>query len=151
MNLVGIFIRRFFYPILIVLILLVLADGLEVAFGQVYIINLARLVHLEGDVVGLYHTNGDGIEQLAVFIPVGWVFGKDLLVVLNIGGHGVAAVVPHILVVHAADAVHAQLINHALSDRIHTSIGCYGVKVWFFFDTVVDYGVVIRNFDSHHL
>ena len=93
---------------------LVVVDGIQVTFGQTGGINLARLIQLICNVVGLYHSYGNGVKQLAIGIPVGWVFGEDFFVALDVGGHGITSVVPHSLVVHALDAVYAQFIDHCL-------------------------------------
>ena len=44
------------------------------------------------NVVGLYHSYGNGVKQLAIGIPVGWVFGEDFFVALDVGSHGIATV-----------------------------------------------------------
>ena len=93
---------------------LVVVDGIQVTFGQTGGINLAGLIQLICNVVGLYHSYGNGVKQLAIGIPVGWVFGEDFFVALDVGSHGIATVVPHGLVVHALDAVYAQFIDHCL-------------------------------------
>ena len=151
MNLVGIFVCRFLYQVVVELVVFIAADGLQVALGQGNFINLTGLIQLECNVVGLYQSNIDGIKQFALGIPVQWILGEHLFVVLYIGGHGVAAVVPHIFVVHGSDCIWtAQLINHALCHWIHTSIGSYGVKVWFWLNTGVNQRVVILCLSADH-
>src|SRR5699024_9217792 len=49
-DLIGVFVRRFFYQIVIELVVLVAADGLEVGLGQVNVVELAGLVQLEGNI-----------------------------------------------------------------------------------------------------
>ena len=90
-------------------------DGFQVALCQLNVVDFSCLVQLICDIVGFYHSNCNGIEQLAIFIPVFWILGKDLLVVLDIGCDGVWAIVPHICVVHSLDLCRAsQFLHHSL-------------------------------------
>ena len=90
------------------------------AFVQADLVDLTGLVELVGSIGGVDNLDGDGIEQLAVLVPVGRVFGERFFVALHIGGHGVAAVVPHVLIVHRLHAVRsAQRIYQILRQRIH--------------------------------
>ena len=149
-DLVGVFVCGAFYQIVIIVVVLVAADGDEVGLRQVGVIDLASLIELEGDVGGLDHTDGNGIKQEAILIPVSRVLGEDLLVALYIGGHGVASIVPHRLVVHRFDAVDAQLINEALRDRVEASVGRNRVEVRLWRYAVVNDGVIIRQLNADH-
>lgn len=67
-----------------------------------------RLSRLKGLVVhqgALHHADGDGVETRAVLVKVGRVAGEDLLVAGDIGGQGVSAAVPHLLVAHVGHHV----------------------------------------------
>ena len=133
------------------LVAFVFADGLNVAFGQINVIQLTGLIQLVSNVGRLYHSDGNGIEQGAILIPVHWVFGQNFFVALNVGGHGVAAVVPHIFVVHGFYAVRtAQLVYHALRQRIQTNVSTYGIKVWGRVNTGVNDSLIIRKVNSYH-
>ena len=149
-NLVGILIGRSFNQLIVIWIIFITADSLQVTFCQVYIIQFARLIQLECYVVGFYHLNGNGIKQLCIFIPVSWVLGEDLFIVLNICSHGIAAIVPHIFVVHSSNTIYTQFINHCLRHWIQTCIGCNSIKVWFWFDTMINQGIIVRNFYTNH-
>ena len=149
-NLVGIFIYRFFYQIIIKFVICIAADGLQVTFCQVNVVNLACLIKLECNVVGFYHFNGNSVEQAAFCIPVSRILGKYFFVALYIGSHGVATVIPHCLVVHFLNTFDTQLINHCLGHWIQTSIGCNCVKIWFWSGAMINNGVIIRCFDSNH-
>src|SRR5699024_7968001 len=81
---IGVFVRRFFYQVVIELVVLVAADGLEVGLGQVNVVELAGLVQLEGNIVGLYHSDCNGVEQFGIGIPVAFVLGENFFVALDV-------------------------------------------------------------------
>ena len=127
-------------------------DGGQLALGELYIVNLAVLIELERNVVGLYQFNGNGVEQGAVGVPVERVLGEDLLVVLDVRGHGVAAIVPHGLVGHRLNFIDAaQLVNHALCHWVKSNVGSQRIEVWFLGYAGVDNSVVVRSLDADHL
>ena len=137
--------------LVVVRVVFVLIDGLDVALGKLDIVGLAGLVHLIGNLVGFHHLDGDGVESLAVGVPVSRVWNHRLFVALYIGGHQVSAVVPHGLIVHALHALDAQLIDHALRHRVHADVGKYRIEVWLCGGAVVDQRVVVRGLDADHL
>src|SRR5699024_10219167 len=127
-------------------------DGGQGALGQANVVEVACLIQLERNVGGLYHLDGNSVEQFALGIPVEWVLGENFLVALDVGGHGVWTIVPHVLIVHRLNSIYAaQLIDHALRHWIQGLICSQCIEVWFFSDAGVDDGVVIRNFHSDHL
>ena len=124
MHLVGILERQCIDHIVMELVVFVAADGLYIALSQVNVVNFARLIELVSNVVGLNHLKGNGIKTLRLGIPVLFILGVDLLIVLNVLSHGVAAVIPHVLIVHGDNAVStAQLIDHCLRHWIQAAIG----------------------------
>ena len=129
----------------------VFCNCIQLSFTKLYIVNVAGFIQLVCNVVGLYHLNSNGIEQFCFSIPVHWVFGEDLFVTLNVRGHGVATIVPHIFVVHGTNSVRtAQLIYHCLRHWVQTNIGSQGIEVWFFGYTVINYSVIIWSFQTNH-
>ena len=149
-NLIGIFISRSFNQILVKVVVLIAADGLDVCFCQIGVINLTCLIQLESNVGRLYHLDGNSVEQFAFSIPVCWVFGKGFLIALNVSGHSVAAVVPHGLVVHCFNTVNAQFIDHALCQWVQTCVCSNSVEIWFWFNAGINNGLRIRYINSNH-
>ena len=126
-------------------------DFVQTSFAQRSVVNLFIFPVLPGQVTGLYHFEGNGVEQSAVFVPVKWVSCEDLFVALSVGGHCVTSIVPHIFVVHGFYILRtAQLINHALRHWVQTAIGSYRWEVWHFCGAMVNNGVIIRSFHFDH-
>ena len=152
MHLVGVFGRNCRYQVIVIFVVRVSCDGGQRALGQVNVVEVARLEVLERNIGGLHHLNGNGVEQFALGIPVERVLGENFLVTLNVGGHGVWTIVPHVLVVHRLNRVWAaQLIDHCLGNWVQALVNCQGIKVWFFSDAGVGDGVIIRHIDTDHL
>ena len=140
------------YHVVIVFVAWIFCDGIDMCLGQVNIVDFSILIQLEGNVVGFNHLDGNCFKTFALGIPVQWVLGENLLVVMDVGGHGVSAVVPHIFVVHRLNASRtAQLFYHCRGNWIQGIVGSKGIKVWFLGNTMVNYSVVIRGFQSDHL
>ena len=151
MELVGTEISRPLNHLVVIRIAFIAADGHDVGFGQRYLVDLARLIQLVCDIGRFNHSDRDGVKAGALGIPVRRVFGKHLFVTLNVGGHRIAAVVPHIFIVHRLDSVDAQLIHQALSQRIHAGVGTNGIEVWFFGGAVINQSIIIRRLNVDHL
>ena len=150
-KLIGTEIVRPLNHLVVVWIALIAADGLDIALGQTHLVDFAGLIQLVCHVAGFYHLDSDCLKAGAIGIPVQRILGQDLFIALNIGGHGVAAVVPHIFVVHRLDSVYAQLIHQALCQRIQTSVSRYGIKVWFCSRAMVNQSMLVRRFNLDHL
>ena len=151
LELIAVFCRNIWNQIVIELVVRVLCNRIDLCFTQTNIVYLSCLIQLESHIVRFNHLNGDGVEQGAVGIPVQWVFGVHLFVALDVGGHGVAAVVPHIFVINSSKAVHAHLINQLLGSRIEGNVRSQCIKVWFFINAGVHQCVVVRGVQSDHL
>ena len=151
MELIGTEVCRPLNHLVVIRIALIAADGHDVGLGQRYLINLARLIQLVCDIGRFNHSDRDGVKASALGIPVRRVFGKHLFVTLNVGGHRIAAVVPHIFIVHRLDSVDAQLIHQALCQRVHAGVSANGIEVWFFSGAVINQCIIIRRLNVDHL
>ena len=139
-----------FNQIVVVWIFRIVVDSFQVALGEGDGVDFARLIELVHGVVGFHHLDCDGVEKLTVLIPVERVFSEDFLVALYVGGHGVAAIVPHVFVVHGFYTGRAaQFIDHRLRHR--PQAGGEAVPVRARADAAVDQGVRIRGFNADHL
>ena len=138
------------YQIIVPLVVL-FVDFVQTSFAQRSVVNFFVLPVLPGQVTGFYHLEGNGVEQVAILIPIHWVLGVDFLVALSVGGHGVWTIVPHILVVHRFNICRAaQLVDHALCHWVQTAVGCYRWEVWHWSGTGVNNGVFVRSFHLNH-
>ena len=150
-ELIGTEVCRPLNHLVVIRIALITADGHDVGLGQRYLIDLARLIQLVCDIGRFNHSDRDGIKAGALGIPVSRVFGEHLFIALNVGSHGVAAVVPHVFIVHRLDAVDAQLIHQALCQRVHAGVSANGIEVWFFSGAVINQCIIIRRLNVDHL
>ena len=137
------------YQVIVVFVVGVPCDGGQVALAQVDIVQIPRLIQLEGHVSGFHHLEGNGVKAGALGVPIEWILGKDFLVALDVGGHGVGSVVPHRLVIHGLGRVDAaQLLDHCLGHWVQRLIGGQRVKVRLLGQAGVDDGVLVRRFDA---
>ena len=151
-ELVGVLGRNCRYQVIVVFVVGVPCDGGQVALAQVDIVQIPRLIQLEGHVSGFHHLKGDGVKAGALGVPIEWILGKDFLVALDVGGHGVGTVVPHRLVIHGLGRVDAaQLLNHRLGHRIERLVGGQGIEVRLLRQAGVDNGVGVRGFQPNRL
>ena len=151
-ELVRVLGRNCRYHVVIVFVAWIFCDGIDMCLGQVNIVDFSILIQLEGNVVGFNHLDGNCFKTFALGIPVQWVLGENLLVVMDVGGHGVSAVVPHIFVVHRLNASRtAQLFYHCRGNWIQGIIGSKSIKIRFLGDTMINQRIVIRGFQSDHL
>ena len=151
LHLVGVLGWNVWNQVIVQSVVRIFCDGVDSGFAQLNVIDLAGLIQLVCYVVGLYHLGGNGVKAFALGIPVHWVLGEHFFVALDVRGHGVASVVPHVLVVHCFYCICAtQLINHALGQWVQSYISSQRVKVWFLSYTVVNNSVVVWGFETYH-
>ena len=151
MQLIGILGGAGFNDVIMELVGLAVVDGAQVGFGQLDVIKLAGLEHLERNIAGFDHLVGDGIEQGAIGIPVQGVLGQNLFIAVDVMGDGVAAIVPHVFVGAGIEAINAKLVYQGLGRGIEAVVGGNGGKVGQLGYAVINQGVVIGSFDADHL
>ena len=151
MELVGVSSRNVWNQVVMEFMVWIFADGFNHGFAEFNVVHFTGLIQLVSNVVGLYHSDGNSVEQEAVFVPVFRVFGKNFFVALQIRGHGVAAVVPHIFVVHCTNAINAaQFVDHSLRHWHTGGVRHQRIEVRFFSSAGVVQGVGIWSFNSNH-
>ena len=152
MDLVGVLGGTTLNEVVVERIVLVLADGLELGSAQLNLIQLAVGEHLVGDVDGLDHLDRHGVKQLhGILVDVALVLGQNLLVLVDVVGDGVRAIVPHGLVGGAKVAVHADFGDQVRAQRSQAVVGSHGREVGQLVHAVIDQRVVVGRFNANHL
>ena len=151
MELIRELIRQSLYQLIMILMILIVVNGIQVRLCQSDIVKFSGLVQLICHIRRLYHVNGYCIKAFGVCIPVSIVLGQNFFISLNVAGHDVWSVVPHIFIVACQESVDAQFVDQCLRSRIQTLVSCNGWEVRFFRDTGIDNGVIIRCRNSNHI
>ena len=151
MELIGVLLGALLNQVAVQGVRLILIDALQSGLVQVSLVHLAGLVHLVVQSTVGQHLDGNGVEQIAVLIPVSGVLGQDLLVVLDVGGDGVGTIVPHGHVAHGDHVLNALLIDLSLGDGVQAGGGAQSVEVRSVLGAGVDQSVVIGSLQTDHL
>ena len=150
-HLIGILGGAGFNQVVMELVVGVVVDGAQAGLVQVDVIQVAGREPLEGHVRGLNHLDGNGIEQLhVVLVPVGFVLGQHLFVLVHILGAGVGAVVPHGGVLSAEVAVHTDFLNQLGGQGRQAVVAGHRGEVAQLIHAVIDQGVIIGRFEADH-
>ena len=151
-HLVGILGRTSFNQVVVELVAFVVVDGAQVGLVQIDVVQVAGREPLEGHVRRLNHLDGDGVEQLhVVLVPVGFVLGQHLFVLVDVLRAGVGAVVPHGGVISAEVAIHADFLDQLGRQRSQAVVAGHRGEVAQLIHAVIDQGVIIGRFEANHL